>query len=131
MKYLLLACTSVCLVVLLACSKPGDLPSQPNNILTPPPTVPATIKIDTIITYTPTYYPWVGSQKVFNFPVLEGVSNPVIDVYYKTATQTTWKELPDGYPNSLIAWFFRNGKSITVVVRILTTEITVKIVVAW
>jgi len=123
MKYLFFL--SVCLAVLFACSKTTEAP-QANNIYVQP-VSPVTIKIDTVINYTPVYYPWVGSQKTFDFPVLDGIINPVISVYYKVANQTSWKILPDGFT----AWFVRIGKIVVVYVRLLTTEISVKIAVAW
>ena len=85
----------MCVAVLLSCSKTNGLPQSSNNNIQP--VTPVTIRIDTTINYTPVYYPWMGSQKKTDFPELDGISNPVINVYYKPARQTNWKILPEGY----------------------------------
>jgi len=125
MRYFYLYFLATCIAELVACSK-SDNQTQANNINTPVVT-PVTIKIDTTITYTPFYYPFEGSQKSFDFPILDGVNNPVIKVYYKLNNQASWKTLPDGNT----AWFIRQQKRITVFVWARSSEITVNIVAAW
>jgi hypothetical protein len=114
----------VCLTLTVACSKKNDGTNSNNNVA---PLPPVTIRIDTIIKYTTLNYPWIGSAKTFDFPELEGVNEPVINVYYKTPYQTSWKILPDGYT----AWYRRNGRSITVFVTLTNVEISVRIIAAW
>ena len=129
MKYLYIILSMILIISSIACSKTNDSP-QSFNPATQTYVYPS-IKIDTIFNYTLNFPSNNGNEKSFDLPMLDGINDPEISVYYRRKGSIPWIKLPWGFE----AFYNRYGRKITVYFIVgfgtPTEEISVRIIAVW